>query len=313
MGGGGPELRHLRAFVAVADELHFTRAAARLHVAQQALSAQVRRLEDDLGTPLLRRTTRRVELTPAGETLLAHARGILASVDSAWEQTRRAGSGEVGVLSIAYTPTVADETLPLLTAAMHERHPEVRLVTCEMWQAEMASAVEGGRFALGLARCPELHPDLRTEVIREEPIGVLLGRGHRLARQEVVRVEELAGEPLVIWPRSLSPGFHDRVVTALRAHGFTGRVVEFENLTRDVVAGDTASRIEVAACRAFSVGFQTQAAAIGEHFAWRELDPVPLVPVDMFWRGSCGPVVDRFVALAREVAAERDWLALAAH
>jgi DNA-binding transcriptional LysR family regulator len=311
--GGGPELRHLRAFVAVAEELHFTRAAARLHLAQQALSAQIRRLEDDLGTPLLRRTTRRVELTPAGETLLAHAGAILASVDTAWEQTRRAGTGEAGVLSIAYTPTVADETLPRLTAALHERHPEVRLVTCEMWQAEMAGAVEAGRFDVGLARCPLLHPDLRTEVIREEPIGVLLGRGHRLARREVVHVEDLGDQPLAIWPRSLSPGFHDHVVTALRAHGFTGPVAEFENLTRDVVAGDTASRIEVAACRAFSVGFATQAASLSEHFAWRELDPAPLVPVDMFWRASAGPVVQRFVALAREVAAARDWLALVAH
>jgi DNA-binding transcriptional LysR family regulator len=311
--GGGPELRHLRAFVAVAEELHFTRAAARLHLAQQALSAQVRRLEDDLGTPLLRRTTRRVELTPAGETLLAHATAILASVDTAWEQTRRVGAGEAGVLSIAYTPTVADETLPLLTAALHERHPDVRLVTCEMWQAEMVAAVEAGRFDVGLARCPQLHPDLHAEVIREEPMGVVLGRGHPLARQDVVRVEELGDQPLAIWPRSLSPGFHDHVVTALRAHGWAGPVAEFENLTRDVVAGDTASRIEVAACRAFSVGFRTQAAAVAEHFAWRELAPEPLVPVDMFWRPAAGPLVARFVALAREVADEQAWLALAAH
>ena len=90
------ELRHLRAFVAVAEELHFTRAAARLHLAQQALSTQIRQLEDDLGTPVFHRTTRRVELTDAGRTLLLHAGPILASVSAALQQTRRAGSGELG-------------------------------------------------------------------------------------------------------------------------------------------------------------------------------------------------------------------------
>jgi DNA-binding transcriptional LysR family regulator len=131
----GIELRHLRAFVAVAEELHFTRAAARLHLAQQALSTQIRQLEDELGTPLFHRTTRRVELTDAGRTLLLHAGPILASVSAAFQQTQRAGSGELGTLSIAYTPTVAEETLPPLIAAVHDRLPDVRVRTCEMWQA----------------------------------------------------------------------------------------------------------------------------------------------------------------------------------
>jgi DNA-binding transcriptional LysR family regulator len=265
----GLELRHLRAFVAVAEELHFTRAAARLHLAQQALSTRIRQLEEELGTPLFTRTTRRVELTDAGRTLLLHAGPILASVSAAFEQTRRTASGELGTLSIAYTPTVAEETLPPLVAAIHERLPDVRVRTCEMWQAEMAEAVDAGRFDIGLARCPVLHADLESAVIRDEPLGITLGERHPLARARVVRIEDLGAEKLLIWPRVLSPGFHDRVVDALRAHGFLGPVQEFENLTRDIVVGDDAARREVGAGRGFSIGFATQAARLPDGIVWR--------------------------------------------
>jgi len=305
----GLELRHLRAFVAVAEELHFTRAAARLHLAQQALSTQIRQLEEELGTPLFHRTTRHVELTDAGRTLLAHAEPILASVNAAWQQTRRAAAGELGTLSIAYTPTVAEETLPPLVATVHERLPDVRVRTCEMWQAEMVDAVLAGRFDIGLARCPVLHEGLDSDVIRDEPLGIMLGHRHRLARHDVVRVEELGTEKLLIWPRELSPGFHDRVVDALRAHGFLGPVQEFENLNRDVLLGDLVARREVQACRGFSIGFATQQAHLPAGFVWRPLDPAPLIPVDMFWRAAASPVARAFVGLAREVAERQGWLA----
>src|SRR4051812_9106179 len=170
----GLELRHLRAFVAVAEELHFTRAAARLHLAQQALSTQIRQLEDELGTPLFHRTTRRVELTDAGRTLLLHAGPILASVSAAFQQTQRAGSGELGTLSIAYTPTVAEETLPPLIAAVHDRLPDVRVRTCEMWQAEMAAAVEAGRLDIGPAPCPILPHDPQAARLPHQPPRITL-------------------------------------------------------------------------------------------------------------------------------------------
>ncbi len=151
-------------------------------------------------------------------------------VSAAFQQTQRAGSGELGTLSIAYTPTVAEETLPPLIAAVHDRLPDVRVRTCEMWQAEMAAAVEAGRFDIGLARCPILHDDLESAVIRDEPLGITLADSHALARNPRVRIEDLGAEKLLIWPRVLSPGFHDRVVDSLRAHGFLGPVQEFENL-----------------------------------------------------------------------------------
>ena len=126
-----------------------------------------------------------------------------------------------------------------------------------------------------------------------------------------MRIEDLGAERLRIWPRVLSPSFHDRVVDALRAHGFVGPVQEFENLTRDIVVGDDAARREVGEGRGFSIGFATQAARLPAGIVWRRLDPEPLIPVDMFWRAAASPVARTFVRLARDVAAARGWVARA--
>ncbi len=303
------ELRHLRAFVAVAEELHFTRAARRLHLAQQALSVQIRQIEDELGTQLFERTTRSVELTEAGRTLYAHAVPILASVTAAWEQTARAGAGEIGRLAVCYTPTVADEALPLIVEELHARYPAVRLRTCEMWMAESVEAVTTGRFDVGLARCPVgLGDDLECASIREEPIGVVLGAGHPLAREETVAVEALGWETLCIWPRELSPGFYDHVLGALRAHGFTGPVREFENLGHEVLMSDAVARADVAECRAFSVAFETQYDPLPAAFAWRALDPAPRVPVHMFFKRASNAAALNFTRLALDVAERAGWL-----
>ena len=303
------ELQRLRYFVVLAEELHFTRAAHRLHLAQQALSAQIRQLESELGAELFRRTTRKVELTDAGRTLLAHAVPILASVASACDEVRRTASGDIGVLKLAYTPTVSYEALPKLTDAMRRRYPAVRLRMTEMWQADAVHGVAAGRFDVGFARCPVLHDDLASVVLRDEPLGVVLGHGHRLVSRPAVRIDELSSEALMIWPRELSPRYHDRVVEFLRRHGFTGRVREFENLNREVLIGDVVARMEVAALRAFSVAFATEATALAEGFVWRPLDPLPLIPLDMFWKPAAGSLVQNFVRLARAVAEQQRWLA----
>jgi DNA-binding transcriptional LysR family regulator len=301
------ELRHLRAFVAVAEELHFTRAANRLHLAQQALSGQIQQLERELGTPLFTRTTRKVELTDAGRTLLSHATAILASVKVACEQTQRAGSGEIGRLTIAYTPTVAHESLPLFTDAMHARFPGVQLRTLEMWQADAVAGVEDGRFDIGMARLPSLTPGLGSEIVRVESVGVILGAGHRLARLPVVEPAALSEDFLMIWPRDFSPGYYQLVVDSLRAAGFAGAVREFENLTPAIFFGDVVARIEVAALRAFAVGFASEPLPPG--FVRRPLSMPPRVPLDMFWKAPAGSIVENFRALTREVAAREGWTA----
>ncbi|NMH97555.1 LysR substrate-binding domain-containing protein [Pseudonocardia acidicola] len=306
---GHVELRHLRAFVAVAEELHFSRAAKRLNVVQQSLSAQIRQLEDELGVRLFRRTTRSVELSDAGRVLLPHARSILGAVATACEQTRRASSGEAGRLAISYTPTVAAETLPRLVGELHARHPDVALQMCEMWQAESVDAVNSGRFDVGLARCPVVVGDVECMVLREEALGVVLGARHPLAARVRVPLAHLALTTLTIWPRELSPGFYDQVVGFFRAHGFVGRIQEFEYLSSGVFHSDPAAREEIARTRAFSIAFETQFDPMPDGFVWRAVDPAPLIPVHLFWRRSAGPVTRNFLALALEVAGREGWVA----
>lgn len=303
-----PELRHLRAFVTLAEELSFARAARRLHISQQALSTQIRQMERGLQVQLFQRSTRRVELTQAGRTLLAHALPILNSYEIACEQTRRAYSGEIGQLSIAYTPTVASEALPKIMLEMHRRHPDVSLRACEMWQAESVAAVDEGRFDIGFARCPELRGALHCVSIREEPLGIIVGSGHRLAGLDVVGVAELAAETLTIWPRSLSPCFYDRVVEALRAHLFDGPIEEFENLGSSVLFSDLAARDKVGACQAFSVAFAGQYEVLPSGYVWRALRPAPKIPLHMFWKRPATATVSKLVDVARHVSDRESWM-----
>ena len=134
-------IRHLRYFLAVADELSFTRAAERLHVAQPAVSAQVRALERDLGVMLLRRTTRRVELTEAGQSLAADVRRLLDGLDEAWVRARRAAEGSSGRLRIVYTASTAYEALPLILEELETRAPELVITADQLWATEVVGAV----------------------------------------------------------------------------------------------------------------------------------------------------------------------------
>lgn len=307
---GRIELRHLRAFVAVADELSFSRAAQRLHLVQQSLSAQIRQLEDELGAQVLRRTTRTVELTGPGEVLLAHARPILESVGRAVEQTRLSAAAETGRLTICYTPTLAAETLPRLVAELHDRSPDTTLQLCEMWQAESVDAVRTGRFHVGMARCPDVVDGVEYLRLRDEPIGVVLGVDHALAAADRVPMSALNGLALAIWPRALSPGFYDLTVDFFREHGFTGRVQEFEYLTSAVFHSDPVARTEIRGGRAFSVAFATQFDPVPDGFVWRPVDPAPLVPVHVFWRTNADASTRTFLSAARDVARRSGWTGL---
>lgn len=302
------ELRHLRAFVAVAEELNFSRAARRLHMVQQSLSAQVQQLEHELGVQLFRRTTRRVELSEAGAVLLDHARSILQRVASAAEEVRRTAAGESGRLVVSYTPTLVNETLPRLVGAVHEQWPGLSLQMVEMWQTESIESVRAGRVDVGMARPAHVDEDLESVRLRDEPIGVVLGERHPLAGRPLVTMEDLANSTLAIWPRQFSPDFFDQVVDSFRGHGFRGRIQEFEYLTSALFHRDPAARAEIAAGRAFSVAFVTQFDPLPEGFVWRAVEPQTLIPVQLYWRRGAGAAVRRFVDVAVEVSAADGWL-----
>jgi DNA-binding transcriptional LysR family regulator len=236
------ELRHLRYFVAVAEERHFGRAAARLHIAQPPLSQQIRRFEAELGEPLLYRTTRSVELAPAGEVLLERARDILAAVDAAIDDARRAARGEYGRLAVGFTGSCTYEMLPALAAALREELPGVVLdLQGELLTPAQVSRLLDGTLDLGLLRPPVHVRDLCTEMLRSEPLIAVLPESHPLAGEDALPLEQLEGEPFVTYPSHFRSVVHDAVEDACAAHGFkplaAHEVAETATLVSFVAAG----------------------------------------------------------------------------
>jgi DNA-binding transcriptional LysR family regulator len=236
------ELRHLRYFVAVAEERHFGRAAERLHIAQPPLSQQIRRLEAELGVTLLHRTTRRVEVAPAGEVLLVRAREILVAVDGATEDTRRAARGEFGALAVGFTGSATYELLPKLAAALRRALPGVALnLRGELLTPAQVASLLDGTLDLGLLRPPVRERELAVEVVRREPLVAVLPEAHPLATADAVPLEELKGEPFVVYPSHFRSVVHDAVEETCEAHGFLPRVAlevsETATLVSFVAAG----------------------------------------------------------------------------
>jgi DNA-binding transcriptional LysR family regulator len=236
------ELRHLRYFVAVAEERHFGRAAARLHIAQPPLSQQIRRLEAELGEPLLYRTTRSVELSPAGEVLLDRGREILAEVDAAIEDARRAARGEYGRLAIGFTGSCTYTMLPALAAALRRELPGVVLeLRGELLTPAQVGRLLDGTLDLGLLRPPVRERDLCTEVLRSETLLAVLPENHPLAEADAVPLEQLQHEPFVTYPSHFRSVVHDAVEDACAAHGFkplaAHEVAETATLVSFVAAG----------------------------------------------------------------------------
>jgi DNA-binding transcriptional LysR family regulator len=281
-----PELRHLRYFVAVAEELNFSRAATRLHMAQPPLSVAIRQLERELGTDLFVRTTREVRLTEAGRLLLDGARRTLAEADRAVATARRAGAGELGQLKVAYSWSARFETLPAIGRAFRVRHPDVELVAQEMWNVSMAPALLDGTVDVAVALCPELGPDLADEVIRSEPLVALLAAGHPLAGETAISVEALSEESLVLFPRAIAPRLHDAMIDVCRQAGFEPRLrndalhtiwalgvaaeIPFVGLAPRTVASDLPEGI-------VAVPVSGPAGALETRLLWRADDPSPVV------------------------------------
>jgi DNA-binding transcriptional LysR family regulator len=218
------ELRHLRYFIAVAEELNFSRAAERLHMAQPPLSAAIQQLERDLGVDLFTRTTREVTLTDAGRAFLEGARRTLAEADRAAEDAKRAGAGELGSLRLAYSWSTRFETLPALGRVFRAGHPGVELLAQEMWNARMAPALRSGSIDLALSLCPEIAAELELAPIRKERLVVLLPETHPLAGEEAIPLSSLADDEFVLFPRDIAPRLHDVFVAIYRRAGFEPRL-----------------------------------------------------------------------------------------
>jgi DNA-binding transcriptional LysR family regulator len=214
------ELRHLRYFTAVAEELNFSRAAERLHMAQPPLSAAIRQLEQELGTELLRRTTREVRLTDAGRSFLEGAQRTLAELDRARIDAQRAGAGEAGSLHVAFSWSARFETLPAIGRSFRLSHPDVSLLTEEMWNARMLPALRSAAIDVAVSLCPEVAAEYSYQPIRSEPVVALLAQAHPLAERQAIDLRDLHNERFLFFPRDLAPRLHDVIVGLCRRAGF---------------------------------------------------------------------------------------------
>jgi DNA-binding transcriptional LysR family regulator len=222
------ELRQLRYFVAVAEELHFRRAAARLHISQPPLSQQIARLEEELGCRLLNRTRRRVELTAAGEAFLRDARAMLAELDVAVATTRRIDTGQAGLLRVNFVGSALLSIVPGIVQRFRRGRPEVEIELRERSTVDQLRALSAGVVDVGLVRPPvEVEAGLRTEFVMRERTVAAIPVGHPLARLRRVPLRRLAAEPLVLFPREQAPGYHDLLTGRLAATGSSPQVVQY--------------------------------------------------------------------------------------
>jgi DNA-binding transcriptional LysR family regulator len=295
------DLRRLRYFVTVADERNFTRAAERLHVAQPALSRQVRLLEEELGVELMHRTTHVFELTEAGQFLFEHAPGLLDSADALEHAMRGFGSGDVGSVVVAYGTSAGYETAPRLLAALAERLPELDVSTRVMPFSEIVAGLGEGSIDVGLVRCPGPLPGIESRLLRLEPQGVLVNSSQPLASQEHAELGDLRHETVLIHPREANPGHYDAVVGLLREAGIEPRLklrgLSFDLAQTPVLEGSAVALVGESSC----VG-------LPDELRWVPLAPPAALDVRLVARESGRrPVVARLLDVAETVADELGW------
>jgi DNA-binding transcriptional LysR family regulator len=291
------ELRQLRYFVALAEDLHFGRAAKRVGLTQPPLSQAIKKLEADLGVRLFERTRRCVALTHAGAEFLEEARLVLARAAQAVDRAQRADRGEVGRLVVGFLPVTAYTLLPLLLRDFVARFPGVKLDLCELGLPQQFEALRRGDIEVGLLRPPVADAELAWEVIFEEQYILALPASHSLRALSRVPAKRLAREPFVSFPHL--PGLVSRdLVTGfcLRA-GFTPRVVQ-EALQMQTVIGLVSAGIGVALV-------PDSARMIGlPGVVYRPLrERTPFARIALAWRRADGsPVLAGFVETARRAA-----------
>lgn len=243
------ELRQLRYFVAVAEELHFRRAAARLHMSQPPLSNQLRLLEEELGCPLMIRSRRRVELTAAGDAFLRDAKAILGELGEAVQTARRIHAGRAGLLRISFVGSALLSLVPDLVKRYRAARPDVELQLRERSTEDQLRDLRAGTLDVALLPLPVDAPDLRTEVLLRERAVAALPAAHPLAALKRIPLRRLAAEPLVLFPRTQAPGLHDRLLSSLTGPDGPPVVAQYAPETQTIV-GLVAAEIGVSLVQA---------------------------------------------------------------
>ena len=295
------ELRHLRYFVTVAEELHFGRAAEKLHISQPPLSTQIRSLEEDLGVTLLHRTQRHVSLTQAGHAFLLEARQILARLEQAVLVTRRASRGEIGELVIGFISVADYNVLPAVLRQFRQRFPLVNLTLRESTTDAQIRDLIDGRIDVGFVLPPTDEPALESICIVREPLVVALPERHPLAhRAGKLALAKLRDAPFILFPRPMAPGLYDDVVSFCRAAGFSPRV-EQEAIQMQTIVSLVSAELGVALIPASLTNLRRTGVTYK-----RLREASPLTEIHLTWRrGDDLPALRVFVDLALNAAGSR--------
>ncbi|MDC8757387.1 LysR substrate-binding domain-containing protein [Janthinobacterium fluminis] len=294
------ELRHLRYFVAVAEELHFTRAAERLHIGQPPLSQQIQALEAELGAQLFERSKRWVRLTEAGRLFLDDARRILALAEQAAVTARRAQRGEAGELRIGFT--FSTPFTPLFATVINryrQRFPLVRLTLHEMATLPQIEAIGQRTLDLGFVRPPEvaIPASVSLSTLRQDPLRLVLPSAHPLAAQASIAIRELAGQAFVMYPKDAGTGIYPQIFRLCRAAGFVPHIAQ--------EAGEASTIIGLVAA---GCGISVLPASFDrihmDGVCYRPIaDPAATTSLLLArLQGQSAPLVDAFIALAAEAA-----------
>jgi DNA-binding transcriptional LysR family regulator len=291
----------MRYFVAVAEHGNFTRAADELHVAQQAVSQQIRSLEATLGVTLLQRSSRMVEVTPAGAVFLADAKRVLAASDRAVRRVRAAARGEAGTLRLVYTLATAYETTPSLLDLWSKRHPELKVNAREVYGADVAELLLASECDLALAPMTSYPEVLRQRLVRREVLRLAVSTRDPLAAADEVELPALRDQRFEVWPRQMSPGYYDVVVGACRAAGFEPALDEHG-------AGATVWGY-IARGRGAGLVVSSLAEQLPPGIALVDLAPPrPTLAINAVWSAEGElPTIARVLEAAGSLAAERGW------
>ena len=294
------ELRQLESFLAVADELHFGRAAARVHLSQPALSQQIKRLERELGAELFARTQRSVALTAAGEALREPAGRLVADAAGLGELARRAADGRVGTLGLGYVGSALFSVVPPLMQALADEAPGLDVTMVERKTEEQLDAIRRGDLDVGVVKQPHQAPaDFEIVPVFDETIGIALPDRHRFAGESTIELAALADDPFVIFPREAEPDTFDTLMAACTTAGFTARIAQ-TGTSLQTVLGLVASGI---GCAFVVESVIANSRRDGVTYV-RLAPPTPTLTTSLAWpRDATNPAVAVFAEVAARALA----------